>query len=445
MTGSDSAVSTSRSSRSMRLRRTILALFGPEAKAAALQMWSAGPEDWRGVASWLDSSGMALYLLARMHELEISFLLPPALHARLEQNMVDNTSRTAWLLEQMSDLTIQFQRAAIPFAFLKGITLVPHSVPDPRLRCQTDIDILASSKHESVITAMLLERGYVLHANGNGTSEFRTASTRLVSVDERYMIRPQRAIELHWVRQHATEAQRASVWPEQLIRAQVRKIGGVAIPCLSRLDQFINQALHLFGHLRSEHTRASWIVEFARHIETRRHDAAFWERLRVEAGEIPDARLACGVSFAVVEKVLLSSPPACMASWIDELPKPVSHWVNMYATRVASADAPGSKLYLILERALAANDSGAKALVDARLVPHRLPPMVMLGTTGESVAERIRRYGTQLWFIYYRLRFHLRQLFVYRIELFRWKKQLGSVEGRSNSRLQRNDNQATAV
>lgn len=445
MTGSNSAVSTSRSSRSMQLRRTILALFGSEAKKAALQIWSAGPEDWRGVASWLDSSGMALYLLARMQQLEISFLLPPALHARLEQNVADNTSRTAWLLEQMSDLTIQFQRAAIPFAFIKGITLVPHSVPDPRLRCQTDIDILASSKHRAVITAMLLERGYVLHANANGTSEFRTASTRLVSGDERYMIRPQRAIEVHWVRQDATEAQRASVWPQQLTRAEIRKISGIAIPCLSTLDQFINQALHLFGHLRSEHTRASWIVEFSRHIDTRRHDAAFWESLRMEAGGIPDATLACGVSFTLVENVLLSSPPASIASWIDDLPKPVTEWVNMYAMRVASADAPGSKLYLILERALAANDSGAKALVRNRLLPNKLPAMVMLGGTREPFLERVRRYGTQLWFISYRLRFHLRQLFVYRVELFRWKKQLGSVEERSNSRLQRNDNQATAV
>lgn len=378
---------------------------------------------------WLDASGMALYLLARVKQLNIESLVPPDVYVRLEQNQVDNRHRTAWLLDEMAEVMSRMNAAGIPFAFLKGLTLAPDAVPDPALRCQTDIDLLAPRVRAFSVGQILNEMGYILHADGNGTAEFKTSSATLGSCSQMYSVRPQRAIEVHWVGEEE-EVVRASIWLGQLDRTQKRSIAGVLMPCLSGQDQLLNQMLHLFGHLRSEHTRASWILEITRNLQTKSHDDLFWDSFNRLVHEVPDAFVACGCVVALIRDVFGYEAPAEVATYICDLPAPVLHWIKTYGLRIAIGDAPGSKLYLLLEAALSADPRRAQIFRCARLLPLRLPPMVLRGPEDQPISFRVRRYVAQCWFVFYRFRFHLRALFEYVVERNRWNRYIRECLGK---------------
>lgn len=414
--------------RTEQLRSSLLGLFGPESRAATLALWSFETHEWERNLRWLDTSGMALYVLARMQEIGIERLLPPSMLVRLERNAEENRARTASLLLEMEQLIEEFRGAGIVFAFLKGLTLVPESVPDPVQRNQLDLDLVADWSHVAALRTILEARGFHLHAAGGGTWEFKTHADRMPSIRQLYQVRPQRTIEVHWVRGNGNgEPQRGSVWAGQLARAEVKITSGMPVPSLCESDIFLNQALHLLGHLRGEHTRASWMLEFARHIETRANDPSFWERLESAGEGVNCAALACGVSFTLTQRVFGVQAPASVAAWaLKPLPARVSLWTQVYGMRIATSDVPGSKLYLMLEAEL--RQCGAVPATEHKRgpIPMRVPPMISRGVAGEGLASRARRIWDQFRFVWFRLRFHIGEAISYWIELRRWGKLTGA-------------------
>jgi hypothetical protein len=155
------------------LKRTIVASFGKPKDQLADELRSFSERDWKRVSWWLDVSGMALYLLAEIRGSVAAIALPEPTLLSLNDRLERNKLRTQRLLQETLSLASWCESAGVPYALLKGISLAPHSVPDPALRSQADLDFLISRRSISAVRAHVLSLGYTLHADNGSTLEFR--------------------------------------------------------------------------------------------------------------------------------------------------------------------------------------------------------------------------------------------------------------------------------
>jgi hypothetical protein len=197
-----------------------------------------------------------------------------------------------------------------------------------------------------------------------------------------------------------------------------------SVPSLEPADQLIGQALHLLGHLRHEHTRASWLLEFRHHVLTRRRDAAFWRGVQMRTEKRPEIAIALGLSTLLASELFGRFAPPEMQAWtVHALPPMVRIWADLYGRRAVLADVPGTKLYLLLEDALReAQPERPAAGAMRQLMPLRRPDRMLTVAPRASLRERVRCERVELQFLLFRLRFHLREGFRYLVESHRWKR-----------------------
>ncbi len=108
-----------------------------------------------------------------------------------------------------------------------------------------------------------------------------------------YKARRDRSLDLHLLGEMSNGTK---ITADRLTRAQPRPFRE---RCCRRslLRIFLcSRPLHLFKHMCSEHTRAFWVLEFWRHVITRRDDVAFWRSVRLIAASEPQAEIAIGAA-----------------------------------------------------------------------------------------------------------------------------------------------------
>jgi hypothetical protein len=375
-------------------------------------------EDWKKLLQWLDTSGLALYFLDRMLEVQRSDLLPPVVLARLQQNYNDNIARTQSLMTESNAIHREFQNSQLSYATLKGFSLWPLSVSKPWLRSQLDLDFLMEEDHIVEARQILEQRGYYLYAVSGKSWEFKTVHTPGRSVKDLYKPLPLRCVELH------AESNDQSL-PSVLARKDVLHFNGVSIPVLSRSDLFLAQALHLFKHLLSEFSRTAHFVEFYRHVLARHQDDLFWKEVRAAAEESPGAALALGVIIILTTQVMDDFAPEALANWTVHLVRPrVRFWLSLYGSKSVLASFPGGKLYLLLQRELEREGISSKRPLRRSLMPLSLPPAIAHAPPHETVPDQVRRHFTQISFIWFRLRFHLFEGVRYFCESIKWRQRI---------------------
>jgi hypothetical protein len=191
----------------------------------------------------------------------------------------------------------------------------------------------------------------------------------------------------------------------------------------------VQQALHLMKHLCGEHTRLSWVLEFSRHIQVRKHDRAFWDEVRSIATAEPQAELALAMSLWLAAELFESTPPIGAREWsTDRIPDGVLAWLRRYARELLMSDSHASKLYLLLRRQLP-NRPAVKET--ARLmIPLRLPARITVPVPGESLADRLNRYRIEAGYGWQRLRFHIFEGVRFGIEALCWEWRMPKVQQR---------------
>jgi len=373
---------------------------------------------WQPLLHWLDTSGLALYFLDRLSDLELCAMLPPRVLARLQQNLADNTARTQSMASEWTALNRLFQKAGLSYATLKGFSLWPISVPKTELRSQLDLDFLVSEESSAGARAILEGVGYRLSAIGDRSWEFKTGHEQPPSLKTLYTAKPQRSVELHIERQNATSA-------PLLSRTEDRCFYGAFLPVLSPVDLFLGQAMHVYKHVSSSFARTAHLIELRRHVLVRHHDDAFWKEARRIAERDAKPPIALGVVMLLISQVMGEFAPEALTCWtVDRLPLAVRTWVELYGKRVALGSFPGSKLYLLLQKEVEAAGIPAKRPVRRALLPSRLPPAIAHRVPGETAAARVKRNARQLHFIFFRLRFHTVEGLRYVCESFRWRRRL---------------------
>lgn len=409
--------------RSLELRETVTALFTPLRDASMTRLPEFSEREWRRNLMWLDASGLALYLISELEQLNRVDLLPPFLVARLQQNLADNRKRTAWLFEEVELLNREYHRAGVRFANLKGFALGPESVPDAALRNQLDLDFAVAAEDAPRAAEVLAKHGYELHAIAKNAWEFKACTTSMATIQDLYKPRPQRNVELHLASMLKPIGEEANLLAAQLQRAEMRPMRGRLLSGLGAADVFLNQCTHLFGHFCSEFTRSSWGLELARHIRARHDDGAFWVRVVELAEGSRESVRAIAVSLIAVEDLYFVSAPAIFRSWaMREISPAMMLWAHRYGRSALLSDYPGTKFHLLLQELLppVADEQGVTQ-TKRRLIPLKLPPMVMRGTSGETLRTRMRRYHAQLDFLRFRARFHLLQGLRFAVERHRWR------------------------
>ena len=381
--------------------------------------------DWVRSYHWLDASGMAIYFLHQLEILGIEGAIPVATLRRLRQNLVDNRRRTAALLAEFTAINRGFQQAGLRYCNLKGFTLLPDSCPDPVLRCQLDLDFLFGSDDLNRCREVLATSGYALMAVTNSVWEFKAGASELTRIEDHYKPKAQRSIELHFASPAMTSD---SHFTDALIeRRMTRSWGGQTFPALSDGDQFVGQAMHIFKHLCSAHTRVAWLLEYSRHLSVRHNDVSFWQEVRERSQTHRHAFIAIGLASLLSSRVFGVKSPAQLDDWtLDRLPAPVRLWVDLYGREALLADFPGTKLYLLLRDQLAHADGSWQREKRSSLLPVHPPPRIIRASRDDSLGKRLRGNVDQCRFILLRLRFHVTQGLRYLVEALRWKRHMAA-------------------
>jgi Uncharacterised nucleotidyltransferase len=404
-----------------RMREAVLLSFCEPLPRECMRLCTLSRRSWRRLLHWLDTSGMALYFLDRMMELDLCGVLPEEVLSRLQQNLEDNTLRIERMIAESVAIQRRFQAASLSYANLKGFSLCPSSVPRPELRSQLDLDFLVAERSAPDARKILEERGYRLHAISGRSWEFKANQAYGISLKDLYKDVPLSSVELHL---EADGPERTSL----LARAEMQPFRGIDMPVLSAVDLFLGQGLHFYKHVCSEFSRTAHLIEFRRHVIARRADGAFWGKLRSLAEENRRAPLALGLVTLLIEDAMGTFAPNEFSSWtVDRLPDSARLWVRLYGRRSVFASFPGSKLYLLLQRELETAGVGAKRSVRQSLLPNRLPPAVVPAEADESLGKRVRRYRMQSHFIFFRLRFHVVEGLRYLGESLRWRQHMNGL------------------
>lgn len=405
-------------SRQQQIREAALLFFCDPLPGQCARLRPLSDGEWRSLLWWLDTSGLALYFLARIVELQLCELLPPNVLVRLQQNLIDNQERMQAMSDESVAIHRDFQGAHFRYATMKGFSLSPHSVPRPELRSQLDLDFLISEKSAPEARLILERRGYHLHAISGATWEFKTNGNPATSLKDLYKKTQVRCVELHL----ETNAPGQS---SLLARTEQREFHGIQMPVLSPADIFLGQALHLYKHVSSDFSRAAHFLEFRRHVLARRHDNAFWRELQITAGKNPSNVLGLGLVMLLVTRTMGAFAPEEVIRWsVERVPEGARLWVDVYGPRVVFASFPGNKLYLLLQRELESAGVPAKRKRLQVLLPLRLPPPIMQASPQDSLRTRFFRWRVQLRFIGLRLRFHIVEGLRYSWESIRWRRRM---------------------
>ena len=415
-----------RAKRSRRLKEAVMAAFWEPAPSVRARLGEFSLRDWRKAMFWLDVSGLALYFFGRLGCLGLEECIPSSILNRLRQNLADNRDRTNALFKEAKNVSQSLGQHNIPFALLKGITLWPDSVPDIELRRQTDVDLVIRESDSASTHDILRDLGYELYAVSGRTREYRAGPFGTGKISDIYKVRKERALDLLLL---AEKAANGAPQQDRLTRIQFRTIRGSVLPVLSPPDIFVQQAEHLFKHMCSEHTRAFWVLEFWRHVLTRRNDAMFWNSVRSIAATELQAQTAIGAATMLASTIFGQFAPEELTSWsMDKLSPGVCLWIHLYGREILFADSPCSKLYLLLRQQLLLEQQGNARAERRRLIfPVHLPPRITCGESGERTLARLNRYRIQAMFVLQRIRFHVAEDCRFAVESLRWQRRISGV------------------
>lgn len=405
-------------------REAVLLIFCDPPPQQCSRLLHLSRREWQKLLRWLDLSGLALYFFDRVIELRLVDVIPAPVFESLERRLIQNTQRTLSMTAESIAIQCEFQRAGLRYAVMKGLSLWPNSVPRPELRLQFDLDYLVGDEDLQEARDILVRTGYRPSASSEKCWKFVRNERWTLTLKDVYRDTGSWAVELH-------DASVGSGRTSPLLRLEWRVLCGLSMPTLSPVDFFLRQGLHAYKDVCSQFFRLSLLIEFYRHVLFRRDDDDFWKALHQEAHGDPQAALGLGVVILLITQVMGEFAPEALTHWtVERLPRPAYLWVVTYGRRIVLGSFPGSKLYRLLKRELAAGVPPAEHPLryspgsSGPLSPAMLDYPLETFTTRLIRFVRLMRYRMQLDLIPSRLRFYGMEDLRLTWEARRWRRMM---------------------
>lgn len=311
---------------------------------------------------------------------------------RLERSVADNSLRSKRVQALYSEAAEALQRARVPHVVIKGFTLAPDYVSDPRFRVQNDLDFYIPPHHIETASAALQAIGYIPQIEANYTlSDHAPSLVRPAGEWKGNMYDPDIAlgIELHFCFWNSTISGIAIPETETFWRRRVqRRFGSFTFRALGDVDQLGFFALHLLRDI----FRGEWIahhaLELATFLDRRSNDSAFW--LQWRQMHSPRMREAQAIAFLIAHTWFSARLSDAVREQIAGLPEATVRWIETLGGCPLEAAYRRTKEGRLLQFLLVDNwESKMQAL------RHAMLPSVFTVPSGPELQARNRRVANQ--------------------------------------------------
>lgn len=387
--------------------------------------------DWQRTFRWLDTSGLTLYLLRRLHDLGTTDLLPPTILNRFEGKATQNRRRLDYIANEFSSINQRFQRAGIHFAVIKGFSLVPELCPDAVLRAASDLDYLVDEASLPAAQRILEEAGYCLQHFSDIEFKFGRPSARIPTIsDDPYSRETEPLVELHLAFWNEKENRVPLNEPKfQLDQTADHDWQGLRFPVLREEDAFALQILHVFQHILECWVKLCWLLEIGYFLKARVSDSQFWERIDVRMREVPYLSEFAAIVMGLVNRVFAPPMPPMAAKWTEFLRPPARLWLENYGRNWAIEEHPFdnirlfsvAKLSHFLHQEFISDPKVRRKVTQERLFPWKQPQQIA-APTDKTAASTFTARRLQWRFVLQRLIFHLSSSSRYLLEMPRWRE-----------------------
>jgi hypothetical protein len=289
--------------------------------------------EWKQGVSWLHDTGLALYLLQKLKQGNVTDIVPKATLSRLEENLAANRRRVIYMASQFEFLNQKLSAAGVRYAAVKGFSLVPQFCPDASLRHQSDFDYLIDHQSLPLAQTVLEEAGYFLSKHKANEFVFLMPSRAIPPPDdEQYEAHAPHAVEL-----------RVAFWDSDfhgvfltgprfsVDNTRTQRWQNSVFPALPEEDAFLLQVIHAFNHVLTGGVRMAWLYEIGYFLSQRSTDELLWQRVERRIGEDALLREIVVVVTELSAHFFKAPLPTTSIIWAQKLDPAVRIWINNYA------------------------------------------------------------------------------------------------------------------
>jgi hypothetical protein len=406
-----------------------LSLSREASEVDALRKFST--RDWERAYNWLDDSGLTLYLFQRLKTLNAAQVLPPAILARFEQNLVDNRRRLDRLAHEFASLNHEFERAGVEYAVVKGFSLEPTFCSDTNLRSQSDLDYLVTKQSLAAAQRVLDEAQYCLKENTDNEWVFWRPPKKVPSrFDSPYSEETEALVELHLALWEQKENCVPLAEPQFAIgQTKLQRWRGLSFPVLTDENAFVRQVLHVFYHMLACWMKLSWLFEVGYFLQQQSSDRSLWQRIDVCVREIPYFSEYAAVVIGLAVRIFAAPVPDEALAWMEDLRPAARLWLDRYGRSWAFVNHPfgetrpfpATKLALFLHEEFVPDPRIRSEVRRRRLIPWKRPTQVAFAVNDRP--SSILQAGWRQWeFVLRRPLFHAGTGLRYLWEIPGWRR-----------------------
>ncbi|HEY6447244.1 MAG TPA: nucleotidyltransferase family protein [Acidobacteriaceae bacterium] len=280
---------------------------------------------WRKLLDVCDSAHLTLSLA------QVPFAgFPGWVVERLQRNVADNARRWRRVQALYTEAADALWRARVPHVVIKGFTLAPDYVKDPRFRVQSDVDFYVPPYHIDKAVAALEAIGFSHVCDGNfALADHVPTLVRPGGEWKGNLYDPDLAlgIEFHFCLWNSVISRISFPETEAFWRRRVaRRFGDFQFWSLRDIDQLGYFALHILRDVFRSDCIVHHVLELARFLDLHAHDTAFWNQW--QKLHKPRLRQAQAVAFLLAHRWFSARLSDEAHDETARLPDRLTRWVE---------------------------------------------------------------------------------------------------------------------